>query len=310
MKAPRVQWRSAVSYILALHALGLGSLAALIAIVTIEFTWPTARHFLGGYPATFWVITNLLNLGFTFSVVNRVVQRRDALRWNDVMSATLKGLNDEVRTTRDILWVALFGQPPFGANKQVEAAYATAQHSGLEWPGSPFGDASGQIEAMEGNLVWTQTAAKILRMATEQIREGLVRWAPMMTLAHGDSKVLVPVTRLADVLEVMEFPFADNRTDNGQSCVEDKFRGALRELWLHALTTCVYAEESVVRALYPKREWPERGDAPWTSEKPRKFMLSDSQRNELDEWLAHPLRFESATRARQQEVTRHLEWPW
>src|SRR5579863_4511705 len=78
MKALRAKWQSAIYYTkLALHTLGLSSLVALIAVIVIEFTWPTARHFFSGYPVTLGLIAGLLNLIFTLSVVNRIIQQRD-----------------------------------------------------------------------------------------------------------------------------------------------------------------------------------------------------------------------------------------
>jgi len=72
MKALRAKWQSAIYYTkLAMHPLGLSSLVALIAVIVIEFTWPTARHFFGSYPVTLGLIAGLLNLIFTLSVVNR-----------------------------------------------------------------------------------------------------------------------------------------------------------------------------------------------------------------------------------------------
>jgi hypothetical protein len=334
VKAPRAKWRWTTSYIkVALHPAAALSLAALVTLGVLEFKSPTARSFFTRYPVTFGLVAGLLNLIFTLSVVNKIIERRDELRWRDIRNTTLKGLNDEVRATRDILWVALFGHPPFGPGKQTEAACKTAKDSGVEWPKAPFGpgrtetaNARAQIEAMGSDADRTQAAAKILRLATEQIREGLVRWAPMMTLAHGDYKALVPVTTLADVLEVMEFPFAEKRIAKADGHVDGIFHDALRDLWLHAMTTCVYAEENLVRALYPRREYRERPKKPWESEEPRRLMLSPDQRAELDLWLGypftywlrHPLRFrlgharkfKKDTRNRSYAVTINVEWPW
>jgi len=334
VKAPRAKWRWTTSYInVALHPAALLSLAALVVMGVLEFKSPTARSYFARYPVTFGLIAGLLNLIFTLSVVNRIIERRDELRWRDIKNTTLKGLNDELRATRDILWVALFGHPPFGPGQQTEAACKTAKDCGVEWPKDPFGpartetaNAKAQIEAMESDADRTQAAAKILRLATEQIREGLVRWAPMMTLAHGDYKALVPVTTLADVLEVMEFPFAEKRIAKADGHVEAMFHGALRDLWLHAITTCVYAEENIVKALYPRREYPERPKERWESPEPRSLMLSPDQRDELDLWLGHPLtyslrhplkfrlggarKFKKDTRNLSYAVTINVDWPW
>jgi hypothetical protein len=331
VKARRAKWRWATSYIkVALHPAALLSLAALVALGVLEFKSPTARNYFTRYPVTFGLIAGLLNLIFTLSLVNKIIERRDELRWRDIRNTTLKGLNDEVRATRDILWVALWGHPPFGPGQQTEAACRAARDSGAKWPEAPArtetADVRAQIETMESDADRTQAAAKILRMATEQIREGLVRWAPMMTLAHGDYTSLVPVTTLADVLEVMEFPFAEKRIAQEGGHVQGIFHDALRDLWLHAITTCVYAEENLVRALYPKREYPERPPEPWISQEPRTLMLSPDQRAELDRWLGHPLaywlrhplkfrfggarKFKQDTRDRSYAVTINVPWPW
>ena len=89
-----------------------------------------------------------------------------------------------------------------------------------------------------------------------------------------------------------------------------QYLDALHELWLHAITTCVYAEETVVSALYPTAEYPERPDLPWRSEEPRKLMLSEDQQTELGRWLERPRTFKEATRTRTHAVTRNVEWPW
>ncbi|MGH3254359.1 MAG: hypothetical protein ACRDOU_02975 [Streptosporangiaceae bacterium] len=323
MEAPRPKWLWATSYLkVALNPIGAASALALITVWLMEFNWPSAHAWFGRYPVTIGLITGLLNLVFTLSLVNRIIERRDELRWRDIRNTTLKGLNDEVRATRDILWIALWGHPPFGPGQHTEAACKVAKDSGAKWPKAPArtetADARAQIQAMECDADRTQAAAKILRLATERIREGLVRWAPMMTLAHGDYQALVPVTTLADVLEVMEFPFAEKRIAKAGGHVEEIFHEALRDLWLHAITTCVYAEENIVRALYPRREYPERSDKPWTSEEPRTLMLTPAQLAELELWLRHPLtfrlgharRFRADTRNRSYAVTSNVEWPW
>ena len=120
-----------------------------------------------------------------------------------------------------------------------------------------------------------------------------------------------PVTTLADVLEVMEFPFADERRDGGKGPVAETFRQALQVLRLHAMTTCIYAEESMVGAMYPRLEYPERPKGrPWTSDKPRQLMLSVSQLTELEHWLKRPRAFRKATRERKYAVTKDVQWPW
>ena len=308
---PRATWIWTTSYLkIALNPIGAASAIALIAVWLMEFNWPSAHAWFAKYPVTIGLITGLLNLIFTVSLVNRIIERRDELRWRDIRNTTLKGLNDEVRATRDILWVALFGEPPFGPSQPTSAACANARAGDVDWSAEHTRDPATRIWRMEGNANWTMVTAQILRLAVERIREGLVRWAPMMALAHGDYEVLVPVTTLADVLEVMEFPFVDKRRNNGKGPVDEKFRDALHELWLHAITTCVYAEETVVSALYPTAEYPERPDLPWRSEEPRKLMLSKDQETELGRWLERPRTFKEATRRRKHAVTKDVEWPW
>jgi hypothetical protein len=311
VEAPRPKWIWATSYPkIALNPIGAASALALIAVWLMEFNWPSAHAWFGKYPVTIGLITGLLNLIFTVSLVNRIIERRDELRWRDIRNTTLKGLNDEVRATRDILWVALFGEPPFGPSQPTSAACGKARDSSVAWSGEHSRDPGTRIWRMEHDAGWTILAAQILRLAVERIREGLVRWAPMMALAHGDYEVLVPITTLADVLEVMEFPFVDKRRNDGKGPVDEEFREALHELWLHAITACVHAEETIVGALYPRREYPERPDQPWRSEEPRKRMLSEDQRTELDQWLESPSTFKKATRNRKYAVTKDVEWPW
>jgi hypothetical protein len=121
VEAPRPQWLWATSYLkVALNPLGAASAAALIAVWLMEFNWPSAHAWFGKYPVTIGLITGLLNLIFTLSLVNRIIERRDELRWRDIRNTTLKGLNDEVRATRDILWVALFGELMLSAGREAE----------------------------------------------------------------------------------------------------------------------------------------------------------------------------------------------
>jgi hypothetical protein len=311
VEAPRPKWIWATSYLkIALNPIGAASALALITVWLMEFNWPSAHAWFGKYPVTIGLITGLLNLIFTVSLVNRIIERRDELRWRDIRNTTLKGLNDEVRATRDILWVALFGEPPFGRSQPTGAACDKARDSSVAWSGEHSPDPGTRIWRMERDAGWTILAAQVLRLAVERIREGLVRWAPMMALAHGDYEVLVPITTLADVLEVMEFPFVDKRRNDGKGPVGEEFREALGELWLHAITTCVYAEETIVGALYPRREYPERPDQPWRSDEPRNRMLSADQKTELGQWLESPSTFKKATRNRKYAVTKDVEWPW
>jgi hypothetical protein len=311
MRTLPTKWRTVLDYLmLVVHPVGLVSLGALITITLMELEWASARHAFSSYPVTIGLITGLLTLIFTLSVVNRIIERRDEIRWQDIRGITLKGLNDEVRATRDILWIAIFGIPAFGVSKQTEAAFKMAHDSGIEWPDPGLGKAAEQLMLMQSDANRTKTAAGLLRLATEQIREGLVRWAPMTALARGDYRILSPVATLADVLEVMEFPFDNKRREDGKNCVDACFHDALRDLWLHAITTCVYVEENIVRTLYPVREYPERGSGPWTSDGPRVRMLSVEALDELDGWLQDPARFRADSRIRELAITTKLKPPW
>jgi hypothetical protein len=305
------KWQTVMGYLrLVVHPVGLASLGALIAIALMELEWAAARHVFSSYPVTIGLVTGLLTLIFTLSVVNRIIERREEIRWRDIRGITLKGLNDEVRATRDILWVAIFGYPAFGVSKQTATACDLAKHSGIEWADPSPDKAAEQLMSMQSDLRWTKTAAGILRLATEQMREGLVRWAPMAALARGDYRALSPVASLADVLEVMEFPFDNKRRDDGRSCVDVQFHDALRDLWLHALTACVYVEETLVKTIYPEKEYPERAPGAWISKGPRERMLTDEAKGELACWLNDARTFETITRARQRAITSKLGWPW
>jgi hypothetical protein len=81
----------------------------------------------------------------------------------------------------------------------------------------------------------------------------------------------------------------------------------MRALWLHALTTCVYVEENIVRDLYPAGEFPERRGV-WTSR--ARDMLSGDGLQELERWLKDDEQFKSDTRRREAGVTFLLDWPW
>jgi len=298
-----------------LNPLGVASAIALIALIVTEAGFPAVRHVYSTYPVTFSLVTSLVTLILTLSVVDQIVDKRDETHWEDVRGISLKGLNDEIRATRDILWIGLYGQPPFGPNSQTRRACEVAGRSSVSWPPRPvFSDAADRLAEVLTDVKWTATGTEILRLATQQIREGLARWAPMMALAHGDHRVLSPAARLADMLETLEFPFAAKRIVLETGCVNAEFREPLRALWLHAITTCVYVEENIVRDLYPvdgrrERTRPERPAEPWTSEQVRK-RLPVAREQELDAWLADQQKFERETKQRQEDVMCFVEWPW
>ena len=300
---------------LILNPLGIASATVLIALIVTEAGFSSARHVYTTYPVTFGLVTSLVTLVLTLSVVDQIVEKRDEAHWEDVRGITLKGLNNEVRATRDLLWIGLFGQSPFGFTSQTLRAGEVAACSSVSWPPRPvFTEADGRLAEVLTDKEWTAAGTEILRLATQQIREGLVRWATMTALAHGDHRILSPAARLADMLETMEFPFAAQRIVPETGCVNADFSGPLRALWLQAITTCVYVEENLVRDLYPaerrrERTGPERPAEPWTSKQVRKRLSADVVQ-ELEAWLADQKRFERETKQRQDDVMRFVEWPW
>lgn len=266
------------------HPVGVVSLIALIGIAAAEMASASVRHVFASYPASVSLLTGLVTLAFTLSIVNQFVLRRASYRWADVRGITLKGLNDEIRATRDLLWIALFGRPLYEpGSKTVSAAAETAKQSSFLWPDAGGGLFDGLGKVLSDGQ-WTQTGAVILRMATREIREGLVRWAPTTGLAGGDYHALSPIASLADIVEVMEFPLAVPRRDHDGS-VADRYRQSLCILWRHALTTCVYVEENIVRLLDPQGNWYSRA----------REMLSDCDKEDLQRWLADPEIFDKDT---------------
>jgi hypothetical protein len=284
---------------LLLHPFALGSLLALIGIAAAEIAWPGARHFFSTYPVSVGLLTGLITLAFTLSIVNQFVEQRAALRWTDVREITLKGLNDEIRTTRDILWTALYGRPPYELNSRLSAAVDIAEKRGLDWPDRALG-LMPALKALVPDGQWTQAGAAILRVATQEIREGLVRWAPTTALARGDYRILSPVASLADVIEDLEFPFAPHRRVDGS--VAQKYRDPLCELWCHALATCIYVEEKIVRLLNPPVHdgWESRA----------RELLSDEGEAEVNRWHQHAEAFEQTTGERENALTSLLDKPW
>jgi len=230
--------------------LGLVSLTALIGIAVAEIAFPGVRRVFAAYPVSVGLLTGLITLAFTLSIVNQFVLQQASYRWADVRGITLKGLNDEIRSTRDLLWIAIFGQPLYEPGKTVSAAADIAKESNYQWPDANRGLFVG-LGVVLSDGQWAQTGAAILRMATREIREGLARWAPTTGLAGGDYHALSPIASLADIIEALEFPLAAPRRDK-DGCVVEKYRQPLCILWRHALTTCLYVEESIVRLLDPQ----------------------------------------------------------
>ena len=280
------------------HPLGLVSLAALIGIAVAEIASASVRHVFSTYPASVGLLTGLITLAFTLSIVNQFVLLRASRRWSDVRGITLKGLNDEIRATRDILWIALFRQPPYEpGNRTVSAAADIAKESNIQWP-----DASRGLFVGLGTVLsdgqWTQTGATILRLAIREIRQGLARWAPTTGLAGGDYHALSPIASLADIIEALEFPLAVSRRDQAGS-VAEKYRQPLCILWRHSLTTCVYVEENVVRLLDPQGNWISRA----------REMLSDCDQEDLKRWLADAAIFEKDTIIRKNALLDLIDKP-
>jgi hypothetical protein len=143
MEAPRPKWIWATSYLkVALNPVGVGSAAALIAVWLMELNWPSAHDWFGKYPVTIGLITGLLNLIFTLSLVNRLIQRRDEIRWRDIRNTTLKGLNDEVRSTRAPMMALAHGDygvlVPWRSDKPRKLMLSTSQEAELNrWLESP-----------------------------------------------------------------------------------------------------------------------------------------------------------------------------
>jgi hypothetical protein len=278
--------------------LGLVSLTALVGIAVAEMAFTGVRHVFAAYPVSVSLLTGLITLAFTLSIVNQFVVQRESYRWADVRGITLKGLNDEIRSTRDLLWIAIFGQPLYEPGKTASVAADIAKQSNYPWPDTSRGLFAGLGAALSDGQ-WAHTGAATLRMATREIREGLARWAPTTGLAGGDYRALSPIASLADIIEVLEFPLAPHRRDNDGS-VAEKFRQPLCILWRHALTTCLFVEESIVGVLDPQGGWYSRA----------REMLSDCDLADLKRWLAEPAIFEKDTIARRNALLELVDKPW
>jgi hypothetical protein len=282
------------------HPLALLSLIALIGIAAAEIASANVRRVFSEYPVSVGLLTGLITLAFTLSIVNQFVLQRAADRWQQIRGITLKGLNDEVRCTRDILWIAIFGESKYeNNNRMVSDASNIAMNSGFQW--LPAGSSLFVgLSAAVSDGRWTETGAAILRVATQQLREGLARWTPATVLAGGNYSVLSPTARLADIIEALEYPLQAGRRDQADS-VDDKYRQPLCTLWRHALTTCVYVEEDIVRVLYPERR-------DWFSK--ARELLSASDLDDLAGWLADAETFNKDTADRKTALTGLVPEPW
>jgi hypothetical protein len=98
-----------------------------------------------------------VTLVLTLSVVDQIVDKRDEAHWEDVRGITLKGLNDEVRAIRDILWIGLFGQSPFGSASQTLPACAVAARSSVIWPQPVFSNAANRLAEVLTDAKWMAT---------------------------------------------------------------------------------------------------------------------------------------------------------
>ncbi len=284
-----------VSTSLLRRPLGLVSLLAVIGVAFAEVASKSARQTFSTYPASLSLLTGFVTLAVTASIVDQIVGNRASLRWEDVRGITLKGLNDEIRSARDILWIALFGRAPynlpFEMSEQARRALERAGEAPSVWSDHVRDTARKQLHELLSDARWTPIGAAVVHRATQQIREGLVRWAPMTALARGDYHVLSPVAKVADAIEVLEFPLDADVLDE-KGCVAARYRKAMCDLWCHTLTGCVYVEENIVEVLYPARHWPSTA----------RGLLSPHEQDELKDWLVHPESFKRVTTNRQQDL--------
>jgi hypothetical protein len=243
------------------------------------------RQYSVTHPATSSLLTSFAALAFTASVVQVVIEGRVADRWRHVRDITLKGLNDDLRVARDLLYVATTSEPPFPTDEpEVQRAVKLAKASGVHWQFGSHALAVDGIGQFVDSAAWTDVAAKILRIATRHMRTSLASWAPLTALARGDHRLLSQAALMADLLEAIEFPFHHSRLDESNA-VSPTNRQQLCQLWDHAIVGFVYVEEEVVRALHPQR--------PWTSF--ARGLLRDETAATLTTWQVRPGSFERDT---------------
>src|SRR5690349_9226505 len=112
-----------------------------------------------------------------------------------------------LRSARDILWLALFGELPYDLpyemSERPHYAVKRIEEANMAWPKVTQRTCRARLNELMRDRCWTPIGAAVVHLATQQIREGLVRWAPMTALARGDHRVLPPVARLANAIEVL-----------------------------------------------------------------------------------------------------------
>jgi hypothetical protein len=277
--AGRVIWQTLKS------PLGGTSLLILVVLVSMEILFDRIRLYSSTYPATANLLTSFAALAFTGSVVQVVIEDRVADRWREVRDITLKGLNDDLRTARDLLCVATTSQAPFPTDlPEVQEAVKLATASGVDWRSGSQAPALDGIGPLVDSAAWTDLAARILKIATRRMRTGLASWAPLTALARGDHRPLSQAALMADILEAIEFPFHHSRLDESKA-VSPTNRGPLCQLWDHASVGFVYVEEEIVRTLHPNR--------PWTSF--ARHLLREEAVATLRHWQTKPGSFERET---------------
>jgi hypothetical protein len=267
--------------------LGGISLSILLAIIIAENVAPTAFHQLTEtHSITFSLLSGFVVLAFTLSVIDAVVENQASQHWRQIRGVTLKGLNDELRTARDILYLTIIGQPPYGtARTPLREAVGLAQLSRVKWQSEVAKLNQRQLGGLVENGDWADFATLTLRIATEQLRAGIAQWVPLTALAKvddDDQEVLSQVALMADVLEALEFPLGRRQRDDSNA-VKAAYREQFCQLWSSSIVGFIYVEEEIVRTLDPVR--PE----PWRSQ--ARKLLADDLEGHLNDWQSKKIPF-------------------
>ena len=257
----------------------------ILGLIFAEILSPTVRRLSSGYPLTTSFIGTFISLAFIANVVNQIVTKRLQVRWERVRSIAMQGMNDEIRVVRDILHVIEYGEAPFEdtlpivatTEQRVPAAIRVTMNATLT---------SASSAAPVAELVclgaWVLFARVGLSEASANLRVGLARWSPLLSMgaevSDASHSMIVNSAYLADAVSVLELPLAEARLEQGVP--PPNVRTRFVDLWEIVAAAFVFVEEASANALRPSLDQPP--GRVWKSA--MRTKLSRSSAGWLDRW--------------------------
>jgi hypothetical protein len=276
-----------IAWVTATRPVGIVSSVLIVALVVSEVLSPTFRLFSSVYPLTTGVMVGFITLAFTANVVNQLITKQLQQRWDRVRSIAMQGLNDELRTARDLFYILQYGCTPFDASlDQVRYAQDSVPASIRRILESASIPAAGDLllKELANNSEWVVFGRRGLAEISAYLRISLARWAPLLSIgaevSESSHSMLVNVSFIVDSVSVLEVPLAQVRLVSGT--VQSSAVSPFVRLWALVSAAFVFVEETSVNAL--RVGLGGSADHLWRSA--MRLKIAPSSRDSLDRWTA------------------------